>query len=495
MRAMTNTFIESEEKSYEYYDKGYGLRKHPRILLTLPIELTYMKNQKPLSFECEAKDISAEGMFLKFIAPREELHSLIGKSVEVSLANQKAISEKSVIKGKFAWISKPAKNPADGNNYIFCGIQFEKELPLSIQLEQLAISAHNTLEKLVDFYKKNLDQKHHDQLKQLSEIWFQIRSNVPEITSLSCVFWYYFSPQDVFIKNSMSLDKNNSVLYRLSNDANIREHLMVHRIPILESELAGRVFHPVSNEKDLQLGEYSLSEWLFPLFNNDEFLGLAQFSFKREIGHLFGIDKMFWLCMQIGNYVSSVIESEELKRDNDYTEILSQIVKLSKHQSEKRELLEFYAMILTKFSELFGEVPCILNVFSGMLTAEEHNDSANNLALFAALNIKDVYRNNMTETRMIGKDAANCCPLSLLDNRNSHFCEFNCSPNKRSRMFCIPLLSKNADDAGDQTQNELIAIACFAISQNFNPTQRLMRRIGEVSQTSSLFTQLCLRFI
>ena|GEM_PF-2749940 len=492
---MTVKLIEPEEKSYEYYDKGYGLRKHPRILLTLPIELTYLENQEPLSFECEAKDISAEGMFLKFIAPVEELHSLIGRPVEISLANQKAISEKSVIKGKFAWVSKPVKNPTDGHSYIFSGIQFEKELPLSIQLEQLAISAHNTLEKLVDFYKKNLDQKHNDQLKQLSDIWFQIKSNVPEITSLSCVFWYYFAPQDEFIKNSMHMNNDNVGLYRLSTDVNIREHLMEHRIPILESELAGRVFCPVSKEKEAPHEEYPLSEWLFPLFNNDEFLGLAQFSFKREIGHLFGIDKMFWLCTQIGNYVSSVIESEELKRDNDYTKVLSQIIKISKPQYDKKELHEFYKIILTKFNELIGEVPSILNLFSGIGSAEERGGSAHTLALCATRNIKGIYRNNMTETRMFGKDEANFCPLSLLENYNPHFCEFNCSPNKRSRMYCVPLLNKNAEDAQDQTKDELIAVACFAVSQNFNPTQRLLRRISEVSRTSSLFTQLYLRII
>ena len=490
---MTNTLVEPEEKNYEYYDKGYGLRKHPRILSTLQIELTYTENQETLTFKCESKDISAQGMFLKFVAPHEELHSLVGKPVEMCLVNQKPISEKHIITGKFAWASKPVKNPADGHYYIFCGVQFDSELPLSVQLEQMAISAHNTLEKLVASYKKNLDKKLRDPLKQLSDVWVQIRSNISEIAFMDCVFWYYFAPQDVFIKNSMYLNQENSVLYRLKKDPNIRGNLMEHYIPILESELVKRVFLPEANEKILPHEERLLSEWLFPLFDNDEFLGLAQFKFQQEISHLFSIDKIFWFCAQIGNFISSIIESEEQKRDNNYTELLSHIIKLCKPQSEKREQYGFYEKIITKFSELMGEVPSFLYLFSEIFSAEELGEFANAVKLSAVKNVKDIHRINTPKVRIVGKDAPGCCPMSLLENHNPHFCEYNCSQDKRSRMYCIPLHSNNTEDASDQTQNELIATACFAVSQNFNPTKRLVRRINEVSRTSSLFIQLCLR--
>ena len=216
---MFNEFASSEAKSYEHYDKGYGLRKHPRVLLKLPVELTYRENQQPLLLECESRDISPEGMFLKFAAPKVELHSLVGKPVEVSLLRQKPITEKCSLNGKFAWASKSVRNPVDGIHYIFCGIQFDEELPLSLQLEQLAISAHKTLEKLVVLYKKSLDNEQNDPLKQISDMLLQVKINIPEFSSIECIIWYYYAPQDVFIKNSMYINKENSVLYRLRDDS------------------------------------------------------------------------------------------------------------------------------------------------------------------------------------------------------------------------------------------------------------------------------------
>jgi hypothetical protein len=484
-RVMFNQFKELEEKRYEHYDKGYGLRKHPRVLLTLPVELTYNENQQPLLLECESRDISAEGMFLKFVAPKEELDNLVGKPVEVGLQRQRPIAEKCSIKGKFAWTSKPVKNPSDGKYYIFCGVQFEKELPLSLQLEQLAISAHKTLENLVVYYRKDSEKESLDPLKQISNIWAQAKSNIPEFAYTACVYWYYYVPRDVFIKNSMHINQEDSVLYRLDDDNKIREHLMEHRIPISDTEMAQRVFYPAFNNRRPANEEKPLSEWLFPLFDEDEFLGLTQFVFLKEINPLLGLDKIYWLCVQISNYASNVIKSEELKRDDDYTKILPQLIKLCEPHCEKSELYAFYKRILEKFTDLTGEAPSFLNLYSKRLPEGNHDDSVPSLSIYAVKNLKDAHRKDITGSRMIKNDCVNCCPLSLLEKHHPHFCEFNCSPDKNSRMFCVPILS----------QNELIALACFAVSKSFRPTERLVRRINEVSRTSSLFIQLCLRLV
>lgn len=491
---MFNQYAESEENSYEHYDKGYGLRKHPRVLLTLPVELTYRENQQPLLLECESKDISAKGMFLKFAMPKEELHSLVGKPVEVGLPRQKPIAGKCNLKGKFAWASKPVQNPADGIYYIFCGIQFEEELPLSLQLEQLAISAHKTLEKLVVLYKKNLDSELYDPLIQISDMLLKMKSNVPEFASIECVYWYYYAPLDVFIKNSMNINQEDSVLYKLDDDSKIREHLMEYRIPISETELTQRVFYSASKGKGFSNEDKPMSEWLFPLFDDDEFLGLAQFKFQKDINPIFGIDKLYWLCIQIGHYITSVIKSEEHKRDNDYSEILPQLIILSEQKCEMKELYKFYSKILAKLAELTGEAPSFLNLYSEKLLSKEHADYAPALTIYALKNLKDVYMTNIVNSRIIKNEGVNCCPLSLFENRNPHFCEINCSPLKNSRMYCVPL-SKSSRDIIDETQNEFIGFACFAVSQSFMPTQRLLRRINEVSRTSSLFIQLCQRLV
>jgi hypothetical protein len=432
-------------------------------------------------------------MYLKFIVPKGVLQSLAGVPVEMSLPLQKPATEKYILKGRFAWASKPVKNPENGLYYIFCGIQFEEELPLSIQLELLAISAHKTLEKLVEFfYNKDFDQNQNDPLKQLSDMWNQMRSSILEIAPMDCTFWYYFSPQDVFIKNSMYINHEDCSLYLLNDDTNIREQLMEHHVPILESELSKRVFRPVTDERGMLHEEKLLSEWLFPLFDNDEFLGLAQFRFRREIDHLFRIDKMFWLCAQIGNYVSGVIKSEELKRDNDYAGVLSQIMELSKPKYDESEVYRFYEKILTKFTELVGEVPSFLSLFSEKLFEEKNGCFTPALTLCAVKNFNDINGENITDNRVIGNNGVSCCPESLLEKCYPHFCEANCSHRKSSHMYCVPLFMSTDDN---QNQNKLIAVACFAVSQNFTTTQRLIRRIIEVSRTSSLYTQLCLRLV
>jgi len=426
--------------------------------------------------------------------PKEGLHSLVGKPVEVGLLRQKPISEKCNLKAKFAWASRPVINPADGVYYIFCGIQFEKELPLSLQLEQLAISAHRTLEKLVVFYKKNLDREPYDPLIHLSDILLNIKSNIPEFAPIEFVYWYYYAPQDVFIKNSMYINQEDSVLYKLDDDDKIREHLMEYRIPISDTELTQRVFYSVSNEKRFSDEGKPISEWLFPLFDDDEFLGLTQFKFQREINPILGIDKLFWLCIQIGNYASGVIKSEELKRDNDYTGILPQLIKLSERKCEKRELYEFYKNILSKFTEIIGKAPSFLNLYTEKLFMEEHGEHFPALSICAVNYLSEGRGKYITNNRIIKNDGINCCPLSLLEKHYPHFCEVNCSPVKCARMYRVPL-SKSAGGVTNNAKDELIAVACFAVPEDFLPTQRLLRRINEVSRTSSLFIQLCLRLV
>jgi len=481
---------ESEEKNYEHYDRGYGLRKHPRVLLTLPVELTYNDNQQPLILECEAKDISADGIFLKFVASKKDEHSFVGKTVEVGLTRQNPGSEKYSIKGKFAWASKPVENPADGLYYIFCGIHFDEELSQSLQLEQLSINAHKTLEKLVIFYKKNFEKESLDPLQQVADIWTQTKSSIPEFNSIDCAYWYYFAPLDMFVRNSMHMNQD-SILYRLKDDSTIREHLMEHRIPISDTELAQRAFYPVSKKENLPKEEQPLSEWLFPLFDDDEFLGLAQFKFKRDVNNILGIDKLFWLFIQISNYVSNVIKSEELKHDNDYTNVLPQIIKLSEPQCKENELNGLYGKILEKFTELLGEIPSFLNLFSENCSANEGDRCvAPELRMCAYSNLKDGDKKYIPVRRMVKNDEVNCCPLSLLEKRYPHFCEANCSFQKDSCMYCIPILNHTPSSA--ENQNELIAVACFTVPKYFKPSHRLLRRMNDVSRTSSLFIQLCL---
>jgi hypothetical protein len=167
----TDQFVKQKERDYEFYNKGYGLRKHPRVLLTLPIELTLCtENQQLLSLEGEAKDISASGLYLKIIKPTEGMSALetlpikedltLQKPipVKVHLTIQNPITEEYDLEGKLIWTSDAVINPEDGLHYIFCGIQFEEELKFSIQLEQqLATSANKTLEKLVAFYKEEIN--------------------------------------------------------------------------------------------------------------------------------------------------------------------------------------------------------------------------------------------------------------------------------------------------------------------------------------------------
>jgi hypothetical protein len=171
----TDQFVKQKERDYEFYNKGYGLRKHPRVLLTLPIELTLCtENQQSFLLEGEAKDISASGLYLKIIKPIEGMSSFDNMPVKedftlqkpipvkVHLTIQKPIMEEYDFEGKIVWTSNTVINPEDGVHYIFCGIQFEEEIKFSIQLEQqLATSANKTMEKLVAFYKEDINVMQH----------------------------------------------------------------------------------------------------------------------------------------------------------------------------------------------------------------------------------------------------------------------------------------------------------------------------------------------
>jgi len=163
----SDQLIKQKERNYEFYNKGYCLRKHPRVLLTLPIELTLCpENQQPLLLDSEARDISASGLYLKIVKPKEGLPSLENLPVKkdltlqapipikVHFTLQQSIMEEYYLEGKIVWTSDVIVNPEDGSQNIFCGIQFDEELKFSIQLEQLTSSANKTLEKLVAFYKK-----------------------------------------------------------------------------------------------------------------------------------------------------------------------------------------------------------------------------------------------------------------------------------------------------------------------------------------------------
>ncbi|MCL1876096.1 MAG: PilZ domain-containing protein [Synergistaceae bacterium] len=168
-------FDKQKVRNYEFYNKGYGLRKHPRVILTLPIELTLCtENRQSYFLEGEAKDISASGLYLKIIPPREELPPLDYLpvkddltlqnpiSVKVHMTREKPIMEEYDLEGRIVWTSEIVINPEDGRQYIFCGIQFDTELKFSIQLDQpqqLVTSPNKTLEKLVAFYNEDLNAK------------------------------------------------------------------------------------------------------------------------------------------------------------------------------------------------------------------------------------------------------------------------------------------------------------------------------------------------
>ena len=472
-----------ESKSYDYYNNDEP-RKLSRVLLTMSVDLTiYVINQEPLLFRCESKNISDKGMYLIF-KPERELPPLNDLPVKLHLPIQKQTGKKYELKGRIAW-SKPIIHSKENSLYIFCGIEFEEKLPFSIQLEQIAISTFNTWEKLLSIYKQNLLEEQNDPLKQLSAIWPTIKNDIPDFASIDCVFWYYFAPKDAFIKNSMFMKKNQH-LYQIYDDS-IKKQLMENHFPILESGVVQQVFSPISEEGLFSDddNENSLPEWLFPLFDGNEFLGLVQFQFKDKIDLLLRVDWIFLLCTQIGNYVSSVIKSEELKCDNDYKEIFSQIMELSEPKDKKGALDAFYETILSKFTELMGEVPSFLQLFSEKLFIDEHSEFVPAFTICAIKNCTT--KGNIAEKRILGDTGENCCPSSLKEVYKPDFCSVNCSPKKSSLMYCVPLI-KTHNNTGAK-QNELIALACFAVSKEFKPTQRLKHRINEVSESLSQLLQ------
>lgn len=175
--------IKQNERNYDFYNKGYGLRKHPRVLLTLPIELTLCPENRQSQFlEGEAKDISASGLYLKIIRPQEGLaflEDLPEKNdlnlqkpipVKIHLTREKPIMEEYNLEGSIVWTSDIVMNPEDGFHYIFCGIQFDTELKFSIQIDQkLATNPNKTLEKLVAFYNDELNSNQLNQLQSTLE--------------------------------------------------------------------------------------------------------------------------------------------------------------------------------------------------------------------------------------------------------------------------------------------------------------------------------------
>ena len=189
--------IKQKERNYEFYNKGYGLRKHPRVLLTLPIELTLCaENRQTFFLEGEAKDISASGLYMKIIKPQKGMISLETLSekddltlqnpihVKVHLTFQNPTMEEYDIEGRIVWASDIVVNPEDGSHYIFCGIQFEEEIKFTIQMQQIAIKLNNdmekldlerqratnptrTLEELVAFYNEDVSANQIDQLQSI----------------------------------------------------------------------------------------------------------------------------------------------------------------------------------------------------------------------------------------------------------------------------------------------------------------------------------------
>jgi len=158
--------------------------------------------------------------------------------------------------------------------------------------------------------------------------------------------------------------------------------------------------------------------------------------------------------------------------------------------ADKRDQLSvFYKSILIKYTELLGEVPSFLNLFSDELLIEPSVELKyeSGFTICAVENLKTKFEINIKNIRSIKSHDNRCCPDSSLKLTEPCFCECDCSPNKNRKMYRVPLLSS-------ANSNKVIALACFSISgeldpDKFDPTNKFKSRIKEVSQFLSQYLQ------
>jgi len=463
-------------------------REYKRYEFVSKAKLTFVnRHDQVISKDCEIQDINSSGISLKFTF-EGEIYDLNGLPADVCLPLQD--HKTCDLQGEIVWLKLDENQPGELFN-ILCGTKFNEELPSDFLSELLARNVREIWKDIREIFNTAIEgRQKEDPLKILSEEWYRVRATVPELEFVECVFWYY-SPRDCFIKNSMNIDlgqRQNGDSYRLKPEGILRKKLMEEDYPVFDSRLIRMEFYSVLSSETYDVDESVLSECLFPLFYNDEFLGLTQFKYQGEIGILEHESKL-WLFTRISGCISSVIKSKELKSDNDYSEIIKQITLLVKGSDKRKQLRKIYGEILNKFTDLLGTVPSFLNLFSDtvLINPSDELKFENGFTICAVENLNESYKTNIKNIRSIKSDDIHCCPDSSLKMHEPCFCECDCSPNVNRKMYRVPLLVFDGSE-------KLIALACFSVSgeldtNNFDPTKKFNRRIQEVSKSLSQYLQ------